>query len=85
MLPMRFLDGRKVVDWNRPTWAVLMFLGLFATVHILLSANSGYVGHTGDQVRFGVLLLFAAFGAFSVAVWAYFRYRPARWAPHPHG
>jgi hypothetical protein len=83
MLPMRFLDGRKVVNWNRPTWAVLMFLGLFATVHVLLSANSGYVGHTGAQVRFGVIVLFAAFGAFSVAVWAYFRYRPARWAPHP--
>jgi hypothetical protein len=78
MLPMRFLDGRKVIDWNRTVWAVLMFLGAFVTVHILLSANSGYVGHTGEQVRFAVLALFLAFGAFSVAFWAYFRYRPQR-------
>ena len=78
MLPMRFLDGRKVIDWNRPVWAFLMFLGAFVTVHVLLSANSGYVGQTGEQVRFAVLALFLAFGAFSVAFWAYFRYRPQR-------
>ena len=78
MLPMRFLDGRKVIEWNRPVWAVLMFLGAFVTVHVLLSAGSGYVGQTGEQVRFAVLALFLAFGAFSVALWGYFRYRPAR-------
>ena len=64
-------------------WAVLMFLGAFVTVHILLSASSGYVGQTGGQVRFAVLLLFLAFGAFSVSVWAYFRYRPQRLASPP--
>jgi hypothetical protein len=78
MLPMRFLDGRKVIECNRPVWAVLMFLGAFATVHVLLSANSGYVGQTGEGVRFAVLALFLAFGAFSVGLWAYFRYRPDR-------
>ncbi|HUQ39116.1 MAG TPA: FGLLP motif-containing membrane protein [Acidimicrobiales bacterium] len=83
MLPMRFLDGRKVIDWNRTMWAVLMFLGAFVTVHILLSAGSGYVGQTGEQVRFAVLLLFLGFGAFSVSVWAYFRYRPQRREPAP--
>jgi hypothetical protein len=84
MLPMRYLDGRKVIDWNRPTWAVLMFLGAFTTVHVLLSASSGYVGQTGGQVRWAVLGLFCAFGAFSVAFWAYFRYRPQR-PPAPIG
>ncbi|MDQ3895712.1 MAG: hypothetical protein M3326_00440 [Actinomycetota bacterium] len=81
MLPMRFLDGRKVIDWNRVVWAVLMFLGVFAAVHILLSPNSGYVGHTNGEVAIGVLVLFAAFGAISVGLWAYFRYRPRRWIP----
>jgi hypothetical protein len=79
MLPMRFLDGRKVIDWNRVVWAVLMFLGVFATVHILLSPSSGYVGHTTGQVAIGVLILFAVFGAISVGLWSYFRYRPERW------
>jgi len=82
MLPMRFLDGRKVIDWNRVAWAVLMFLGVFATVHILLSPSSGYVGHTSGEVAIGVLVLFGIFGALSIGLWAYFRYRPARWNPN---
>jgi hypothetical protein len=83
MLPMRFLDGRKIIDWNRVVWALLMFLGVFATVHVLLSPSSGYVGHTTKQVAIGVAVLFAVFGALSVAMWSYFRFRPDRWNRNP--
>ena len=81
MLPMRFLDGRKVIDWNRVVWSILMFLGVFAAVHVLLSPTSGYVGHTTGEVTIGVIVLFLIFGAISVGIWAYFRYRPERWIP----
>jgi hypothetical protein len=81
MLPMRFLDGRKVIEWNRIVWSVLMFLGVFATFHVLMAPTSGYVGHTAGQVTVGVLVLFAIFGALSVGTWAWFRYRPERWIP----
>jgi hypothetical protein len=81
MLPMRFLDGRKVIDWNRVVWSILMFLGVFAAVHVLMSPTSGYVGHTSGEVTVGVVVLFLIFGAMSVGLWAYFRYRPERWIP----
>jgi hypothetical protein len=81
MLPMRFLDGRKVLRWSKPAWAALFFLGVFATVHVLLRPGSGYVGSTSGTVRFGVMLLFTLFGLGSLAFWAYFRYRPQRWVP----
>jgi hypothetical protein len=81
MLPMRFLDGRKVMQWSKPAWAALFFLGVFATVHVLLKPGSGYVGSTSDTVRFSVLVLFTLFGVGSVAFWAYFRFRPKRWVP----
>ena len=81
MLPVRFLDGRKVMRWSKPAWAALFFLGVFATVHVLLRPGSGYVGSTSDPVRFSVMLLFALFGIGSVAFWAYFRFRPQRWVP----
>ncbi len=80
MLPMRFLDGRKIYRWSKPAWAALFFLGIFATVHILLRPGSGYVGSTTGNVSIGVMTLFGAFGLGSVAFWAYFRFRPARWA-----
>lgn len=83
MLPMRFLDGRKVLRWSRPAWAGLFFLGVFATVHVLLRPGSGYVGSADGTVRFGVMLLFTLFGLGSVAFWAYFRFRPQRWASRP--
>ncbi|MDQ4070790.1 MAG: hypothetical protein M3203_15170, partial [Actinomycetota bacterium] len=57
------------------------FLGVFAVVHVLLSPNSGYVGQTTGEVAIGVLLLFCVFGAISVGVWAYFRYRPRQLIP----
>jgi hypothetical protein len=82
MLPMRFLDGRKVMQWSKPAWAALFFLGVFATVHVLLKPGSGYVGSTSDTVRFSVMVLFALFGLGSVAFWAYFRFRPQRWVPN---
>lgn len=81
MLPMRFLDGRKVFRWSKTAWAALFFLGVFATVHVLLRPGSGYVGSTSGSVRFGVMLLFALFGVGSLAFWAYFRFRPQRWVP----
>ncbi|HTJ74092.1 MAG TPA: hypothetical protein VL337_01900, partial [Acidimicrobiales bacterium] len=81
MLPMRFLAGRKVIEWNRAVWGILLFLGLFATVHVLLSPTSGYVGHTSGEVAIGVTILFLVFGAISVGLWAYFRYRPERLIP----
>jgi hypothetical protein len=84
MLPMRFLDGRKVLRWNKPAWAALFFLGVFAVVHVLLRPGSGYVGSTSDTVRFGVMVLFTLFGLGSFAFWAYFRFRPQRWASRPH-
>jgi hypothetical protein len=81
MLPLHFLDGRKVFRWNRAAWAALFFLGLFATFEILMAPGSGYVGHTTGGVAIGVMVLYAGFGIGSVAFWAYFRFRPQHWAP----
>ncbi|MDQ6724610.1 MAG: hypothetical protein M3066_00290 [Actinomycetota bacterium] len=79
MLPMRFLDGRKVMGWSKVAWAGLFFLGLFATIHVLLAPGSGYVGRTGGHVTVAVMTLYAVFGAVSIGCWAYFRFRPQRW------
>jgi hypothetical protein len=81
MLPLRFLDGRKVYRWSKTAWAALFFLGVFATFHVLLRPGSGYVGSTSGEVRIGVMVVFALCGLGSAAFWAYFRYRPERWTP----
>ena len=75
------------IDWHplKPELegkVLLPVLGdAYGAVHVLMSPSSGYVGHTTGEVTVGVIVLFLIFGAISVGIWAYFRYRPERWIP----
>ncbi len=67
-------------------WALLFGFAIFALVHILLAPESGYVGKTPDKSLWNTAIgLFIAFGAASVAFWAYFRYRRPGVQPTPTG
>ncbi len=77
LLPMRFLDGHKLITWRKGVWAGLYGLSLLAFVHILINPNSGYLSN-GNVPVFTILALFTGFALFSVAFWAYFRYRRPR-------
>lgn len=81
LLPMRFLEGIKLKDWNRLAWAALLGLALFAFVHILLRPTSGYVANTKVAPASVVVGLFVGFAGFSIAFWAYFRFRSPRMKP----
>ena len=75
LIPVRFLDGSKVLAWDRRGWALLMGLGLFGLVHVVLNPRSGFVGWRDDTSALTVLALFVGFGGLSVAFWGYFRLR----------
>lgn len=80
LLPMRFLAGQALYRWNRPLWAALLGIGIFAFLYLLVGPHSGYLSElplSGLIAAFGV---FAAFGAISVAFWSYFRFRRERMA-----
>src|ERR1700694_4064503 len=76
LLPMRFLDGEKLVSWHRLPWLVLFSLGMFLYVHVVLasSANAPHQGRTYATA----IGLFLFFGVSSTVFWAYFRFRPER-------
>ncbi len=77
MLPVRFMPGRTVYEWSRPAWAILFGLGVFAFVQVLVGPSSGYLAELEPSAWLAALGVFAAFGAFSLAFWAWFRFRPA--------
>jgi hypothetical protein len=77
LLPLRLLEGAKIVGWSRAAWAALYGLTLLAFVHILLRRGSGYVSNTSVSPPYVVVGLFVAFAVFSFAFWGYFRFRPA--------
>jgi hypothetical protein len=78
LLPLRFLPGAAVFAWSRPTWTALFVIGFFGFLHVLVNPQSGYLADTTRTPMLTVVLLFLFFGAVSVALWAYFRFRPAR-------
>ena len=83
LLPMRFLDGSRVIKWSRAAWVTLFAVGMFALIDILLVPSSGYVAHTKGYSFLIVMILYVAFGIASVSFWAYFRFRKPRGVAAP--
>jgi len=77
LLPFRFMPGASVYRWNRVAWAALCGASLFAFIHILIGPTSGYLSNLTAPAWMAALGVFAAFGAFTVLFWAWFRFRPA--------
>ena len=77
MMPFRFMPGVAVYRWNRLVWAVLFGASLFAFFHLLIGPTSGYLSTLTGPAWLAALGVFAAFGAFTVLFWAWFRFRPS--------
>ncbi|MEX1072573.1 MAG: FGLLP motif-containing membrane protein [Chloroflexota bacterium] len=76
LMPFRFMPGVAVYRWNRVVWAVLFGASLFAFFHVLIGPTSGYLADLTAPAWLAALGVFAAFGAFTVLFWAWFRFRP---------
>jgi hypothetical protein len=72
LVPIRFLEGKKIASWNRGLWAALFGLTAFAFIHAILRPNNGFVDH-GSENGLMAVVLFGAFGLFSLLFWLYFR------------
>jgi hypothetical protein len=77
MMPFRFMPGAAIYRWNRLNWAALFFASLYGFLHILVGPTSGYLSDLTAPAWLAALGVFAAFGAFTIAFWAWFRFRPA--------
>jgi hypothetical protein len=76
LLPLRFMPGHTVYQWNRVAWALLLGLSMFAFVHLIVGPSVGYVSELSPSAFMAALGVFAAFGAVSILTWGYFRFRP---------
>lgn len=77
LMPFRFMPGVAIYRWNRVLWAVLFGVSLFAFIHILIGPTSGYLSNLTAPGWLAALGVFAAFGAFTILFWAWFRFRPS--------
>ena len=80
MLPLTGLPGATVKAWNTRIWALLLFLGAAGFLHVIVNPSSGYLVDSSRVPLVKALALLVGFGAVSVGLWAWFRYRPMdRW------
>lgn len=75
LLPMRFMYGEAIKNWNSKIWGLIYFTGVFLFVYTLLNPAIGVYGKSDKVSWIAVLALFFAFGIFSFLFWGYFRYR----------
>ncbi len=78
LIPLKFLDGWKVIRWNPIAWALLIGVPAFLFAWVILNpaAKSFDILLEGRVIT--ALSLAAAYSAMTVALWAYFYVRHRR-------
>ena len=72
LLPVKFMDGAKVMRWSRRAWALTYFVVVFLWWQLLLNRDEAYVNAFRQT---GVVAVFAMLGFFMATtgvVWFYF-------------
>jgi hypothetical protein len=84
MIPITFMDGATVLEWNKLVWAGLFGVATFLFWHLLLNQNDAYLDalrQTRVTVALGLVLLY---GAVTLGTWLFFKVRSTRTAtPQP--
>ncbi len=77
LLPIHYMDGRKLWEWSRPAWAAASAVALVLFTVLVLDP-SGLLGAGSAQVWLRAVWLFGGFAVFSLLFWAFFHVAPAR-------
>jgi hypothetical protein len=75
MIPITFMDGATVFEWNRLVWVGAFGFVTFLFWHLLLNQDDAYLDalrQTRVAVALGLVLLY---GALTLATWLFFRLR----------
>lgn len=76
MLPLSFMAGEAVKEWNAPVWAALLVFGWIAFGIVILNPTNGYLSDTTRTPLFTIVALLVLFSVGSVAFWYYFHRHP---------
>lgn len=76
LLPLDFLDGKSLFQWNKWAWAGIYVVAIVTFVIIILPLANNWGEATAPFLGWGAL--FGGFAAFAVLAWALLRYIPAR-------
>jgi hypothetical protein len=75
MIPLTFMDGKAVYQWNKIAWALLFGISTFLFWQLVINQYASYLDafrQTNVQICLAIL---AIYGGLTLATWAFFRYR----------
>ena len=78
LIPLKFMDGDTLYRWNKAIWAAAFGLMAFLVFQLIIRPGNDFTDTSTKTNWWTVWALFVGFGLFSVAFWAYFRFRSAR-------
>ncbi|MGK2964839.1 MAG: FGLLP motif-containing membrane protein, partial [Tepidiformaceae bacterium] len=73
MIPLRVMDGGKILLWNKWVWIGLTAVSVFLFWHVLLNQERSGFDALQETASMSVVLVCAAYAAVAVGTWAYFR------------
>ena len=78
MIPLTFMHGRAVADWNRAAWAVMFGVATFLFWQLLINPDQGYLDALRQTRVVVVLALVVFYVLITFGTWSYFRWRAQR-------
>lgn len=80
MIPLSFMDGAKIAEWNRLLWLLMFGAAGFLFWHVLLNQEGAYVEALQEKSSIAVFGLLSFYSMVTLVTWAYFRGRVYGWA-----
>jgi hypothetical protein len=77
-IPLKFMDGEKVVAWSKPGWLAIYVFSMFIFVHTVLHPTSVRFGNSDQAAILSLLILLITFSVVAVTVWTFFYVRQRR-------
>ena len=75
MIPLQFMDGKKLWDWNKAAWVGMAGVTAFLFWHVLLNKEKAYFSALQQTTPLTALLIGGICLVLTLAVWLYFRMR----------
>ncbi|HSP54529.1 MAG TPA: choice-of-anchor L domain-containing protein [Dehalococcoidia bacterium] len=78
MIPLEFMDGKKLWEWNKAAWVAMAGVSAFLFWHVLLNTESSYFSALQKTTPLTAVLLIGICLTVTVSVWAFFKLRHVR-------
>jgi hypothetical protein len=72
LLPLEFLDGKTIFEWNRWAWAGTYAVALVTFIVVILPLSGNWGQMSAPLLGWGAF--FAGFAVLAVGIWAFFRF-----------